>query len=174
MDSKKINVASFSIADGTSRLFTKIIGTKIRQVREERGLSIKNFANSIGVGITTVSELEKGYNFPKLETVLHITCSLGIEIGCVADMLREARNRYVHMDINMLEELQEDKVSQSKSEILDTSEEVNEEILHLDTILTANLNSTGVNMVKEFVNFIASQPKYQSRSAYSKKKKVKD
>ena len=47
-------------------------GEKIRQIRRERGMTLKDFGKVFGVGLTTVSNWEQGLNRPNVRTIKKI------------------------------------------------------------------------------------------------------
>ena len=61
----------------------KDIGSRIRTVRMERGITQAQLAEAVGVGVTHISHIETGNGIPSLATVLDVINAL----GCSADEL---------------------------------------------------------------------------------------
>ncbi|MFI1093627.1 helix-turn-helix domain-containing protein [Streptomyces sp. NPDC020917] len=59
------------------------VGRRLRQLREERGLSLSALARQSGTGKATLSELEAGRRNPTLETLYALTTALGIALSAV-------------------------------------------------------------------------------------------
>ena len=61
----------------------KDIGSRIRAIRMERGVSQAQLAEAVGVGVTHISHVETGSSIPSLPTFLDIVNAL----DCSADEL---------------------------------------------------------------------------------------
>lgn len=59
------------------------VGLRLRQLREERGLSLSGLARQSGAGKATLSELEAGRRNPTLETLYALTTALGVPLSAV-------------------------------------------------------------------------------------------
>jgi len=59
------------------------VGLRLRQLREERGLSLSALARQSGTGKATLSELEAGRRNPTLETLYALTTALGVPLSAV-------------------------------------------------------------------------------------------
>ncbi|MBY8879037.1 helix-turn-helix domain-containing protein [Actinacidiphila acidipaludis] len=57
------------------------VGLRLRQLREERGLSLSALARRSGTGKATLSELEAGRRNPTLETLYALTTALGVPLS---------------------------------------------------------------------------------------------
>lgn len=55
-----------------------IMGFKLKQFRQESGLSLKELARKTNLSISYLSEIEKGKKYPKPEKILHLAEALGI------------------------------------------------------------------------------------------------
>jgi transcriptional regulator with XRE-family HTH domain len=67
------------------------VGRRLRQLREERQLSLSALARRSGVGKATLSGLESGQRNPTLETLYALTTALGVPLSTVlADPLSAA------------------------------------------------------------------------------------
>ncbi len=55
-----------------------IMGFKLKQFRQESGLSLKELAEKTNLSISYLSEIEKGKKYPKPEKILHLAEALGI------------------------------------------------------------------------------------------------
>ncbi len=55
-----------------------MVGLRIRQLREERGLSQREFAELIGVVVMQINRYERGLNVPSVETVVKMAQALHI------------------------------------------------------------------------------------------------
>ena len=58
----------------------KIIGTRIKAIRKARGLSQEELADAIGRSVFTISQIERGVNFPKLDTLVDLANGLDCEL----------------------------------------------------------------------------------------------
>ncbi|MGP4005019.1 helix-turn-helix domain-containing protein [Streptomyces sp. 4N124] len=63
------------------------VGARIRQVRLDRGMSLRSLAREIGVSASLVSQIETGKSQPSVSTLYAITTALGISV----ESLFEAR-----------------------------------------------------------------------------------
>lgn len=61
----------------------KDIGSRIRAIRMERGMTQAQLAEAAGVGVTHISHIETGNGIPSLQTFLDVVNAL----GCSADEL---------------------------------------------------------------------------------------
>ncbi|MEU9837193.1 XRE family transcriptional regulator [Streptosporangium sp. NPDC048047] len=57
------------------------VGSRIRRLREERGVSLSELARRAGVGKATLSGLENGTRNPTLETLWAVTAELGVPLA---------------------------------------------------------------------------------------------
>jgi len=57
------------------------LGVRIRQLREDRGLSVERLAELAGLSVRGVLYLEHGRRNPRATTLLAIAAALGVEIG---------------------------------------------------------------------------------------------
>lgn len=57
------------------------IGPQLRQVREQAGLTLREFAKNVGVSPSLISQVERGLAMPSVGTLLNITKELGLELG---------------------------------------------------------------------------------------------
>ncbi|MEV1085501.1 XRE family transcriptional regulator [Streptomyces sp. NPDC050211] len=63
------------------------VGARIRQARQDRGMSLRSLAREIGVSASLVSQIETGKSQPSVSTLYAITTALGISV----ESLFEAR-----------------------------------------------------------------------------------
>jgi len=61
------------------------VGARIRQVRQERGLSLRGLAREIGVSASLISQIETGKSQPSVSTLYAITTALGISVEALFD-----------------------------------------------------------------------------------------
>ncbi|MEE4544899.1 helix-turn-helix domain-containing protein [Streptomyces sp. V4-01] len=66
------------------------VGRRLRQLREERGLSLSELARRSGTGKATLSELEAGRRNPTLETLYALTTALGVPLSAALTEPRSA------------------------------------------------------------------------------------
>ncbi|MEC3998631.1 helix-turn-helix domain-containing protein [Actinacidiphila sp. DG2A-62] len=57
------------------------VGRRLRELREDRGLSLSALARRSGTGKATLSELEAGRRNPTLETLYALTTALGVSLS---------------------------------------------------------------------------------------------
>ena len=60
--------------------YAQHFGFKIQQLRKEHNLSQEAFAESINKSVETVSKIERGLSFPRLDTALDIANTLNVEL----------------------------------------------------------------------------------------------
>lgn len=53
----------------------------VREIRQERGLTIRQLADLSGVSKSNISALEKGEIMPTVHTVCYLAVALGVELG---------------------------------------------------------------------------------------------
>jgi len=54
---------------------------RIRQLRERKGVSLRELARRAGVGVATLSRIESGTANPRLSTLLQLAEVLGVFVG---------------------------------------------------------------------------------------------
>jgi transcriptional regulator with XRE-family HTH domain len=59
----------------------KTLGQKIRELREEKDLSLREFAKKIGVSAAFLSDIELGRRYPSKKILPSISKNLGIDIN---------------------------------------------------------------------------------------------
>ena len=59
----------------------KTFGAKIRKLRKERGLSLRQFALMIGIDKGYLVDVEYGRKSPTLDTLAKIACGLDVEMS---------------------------------------------------------------------------------------------
>ena len=57
-----------------------MLGERIRALRTERGLSVRQFAAEVGVSPATISQVERDISDPSLETLRQIARALGVAL----------------------------------------------------------------------------------------------
>lgn len=63
----------------------RVIGERVRQLRQARGVSLSELARRAGIGKATLSGVETGTRNPTLETLWAITAQLGVPISAILD-----------------------------------------------------------------------------------------
>lgn len=63
----------------------RVVGQRVRELRQARGISLSELARRAGVGKATLSGVETGTRNPTLETLWAITAQLGVPIGAILD-----------------------------------------------------------------------------------------
>lgn len=58
---------------------TKRVVTNVIRLRHERGLSMKQLADLVGISVPYVSQLESGNRKPSLHMVCRIAAALGVD-----------------------------------------------------------------------------------------------
>jgi transcriptional regulator with XRE-family HTH domain len=54
---------------------------RIRQLRERKGVSLRELARRSGLGVATLSRIESGAANPRLSTLLQLADVLGVFVG---------------------------------------------------------------------------------------------
>jgi len=57
------------------------LGRRVKELREQRGLSQERLAEAVGRSVDTISNLERGASSTRLKTVADIAHALGVEIS---------------------------------------------------------------------------------------------
>lgn len=63
----------------------KIIGAKIKNIRESKQLSIEEVAERSGLGIEQIERIEGNLDFPSLAPLIKIARVLGVRLGTFLD-----------------------------------------------------------------------------------------
>ena len=66
----------------------KTFGAKIRKLRKERGLSLRQFALMIGIDKGYLVDVEYGRKSPTLDTLANIACGLDVEMSELLEGVR--------------------------------------------------------------------------------------
>ena len=69
------------------------VGQRLRQLRQDRGLTLAALSSQSGVSVSYLSAVENGVNHPSLQTLAAITDALGVRIPAV---LAEEGQPHVH------------------------------------------------------------------------------
>ncbi|GAB2668407.1 hypothetical protein GCM10027088_53960 [Nocardia goodfellowii] len=69
------------------------VGDRLRQIRQDRGLTLTALSRSCGVSVSYLSAVEKDINQPSLHTLAAITAALGVSIPDVVGHLGQAPAR---------------------------------------------------------------------------------
>ena len=69
----------------------KTFGAKIRKLRKERGLSLRQFALMIGIDKGYLVDVEYGRKSPTLDTLAKIACGLDVEMSELLEGVRLER-----------------------------------------------------------------------------------
>jgi len=67
----------------------KIIGEKIKSVREMKGISIENIAERSGLSVEQIERIEGNEDFPSLSPLIKIARVLGVRLGTFLDDQQE-------------------------------------------------------------------------------------
>ncbi|MBL8152190.1 MAG: helix-turn-helix transcriptional regulator, partial [Blastocatellia bacterium] len=63
-----------------------ILGVKVKNHRQAKGLSLKDLSEKTGLSISYLSEIEKGKKYPKLEKLILLAESLGVSFDDLVSM----------------------------------------------------------------------------------------
>ncbi|TDD14654.1 helix-turn-helix domain-containing protein [Nonomuraea diastatica] len=63
----------------------RVVGERLRRLRQARGVSLSELAKRAGIGKATLSGVETGARNPTLDTLWAITAQLGVPIGAILD-----------------------------------------------------------------------------------------
>lgn len=63
----------------------KIIGAKIKNIRESKGISLEDVAERSGLSIDQISRIEENIDFPSLAPLIKIARILGVRLGTFLD-----------------------------------------------------------------------------------------
>lgn len=59
----------------------QLLGARIRELREARGISLRRFAVSIGTDRTYLSEVERGMRSPTVDMAARVAHGLGLTLS---------------------------------------------------------------------------------------------
>ncbi len=68
-----------SVREITGR-FKRILGERLRILREERGMRLSDLSSQAGIPASVLSRLERGFTFPRRSTIEAIASVLGIDV----------------------------------------------------------------------------------------------
>jgi len=74
------------------------VGEKIKKLREEKGISLQEFAQRTGFSSAILSQIENHMVSPPLGTLIAVAKALDVEIGCFFEDVREAPFTIVRHD----------------------------------------------------------------------------
>ena len=57
---------------------SKLVGRRIREYREKAGISQEELADTVGMRVTSISNIERGRNFPTFENFIKIANSIKV------------------------------------------------------------------------------------------------
>ena len=81
------------------------IGLKIKEFRDQRGLTQKELADLIEMGNTTIANYEKGFRTPKKNTLFKIANALNVTIDDMFPILKQSDNSIIESVEEILSQL---------------------------------------------------------------------
>ena len=81
------------------------IGLKIKEFRDQRGLTQKELADLIEMGNTTIANYEKGFRTPKKNTLFKIANALNVTIDDLFPFLKQSDNSIIESVEEILSQL---------------------------------------------------------------------
>jgi len=81
------------------------IGLKIKEFRDQRGLTQKELADLIEMGNTTIANYEKGFRTPKKNTLFKIANALNVTIDDLFPILKQSDNSIIESVEEILSQL---------------------------------------------------------------------
>lgn len=81
------------------------IGVKIKEFRDQRGLTQKELADLIEMGNTTIANYEKGFRTPKKNTLFKIANALNVTIDDLFPILKQSDNSIIESVEEILSQL---------------------------------------------------------------------
>ena len=66
-------------------LETEHLGSRLRELRQQRGYSLRELADRLGISVSAVSQIERGVLQPSVNRLLAIVSALGVPLGRVFD-----------------------------------------------------------------------------------------
>lgn len=82
------------------------IGLKIKEFRDQRGLTQKELADLIEMGNTTIANYEKGFRTPKKNTLFKIANALNVTIDDLFPILKQSDNSIIESVEEILSQLE--------------------------------------------------------------------
>jgi transcriptional regulator with XRE-family HTH domain len=64
----------------------KAFGQKVRELRQQKGMSIEEFANTVGIHVTQLSRLERGETNVTISYIMLLAKELGVQPGLLLEM----------------------------------------------------------------------------------------
>lgn len=158
------------------------IGTKIKNIRKERGISQKDFAHMLGIPISTLANYENNHREPSIDLLIRIYEILGVSL----DTLKKGSNNlkdigYSEVNIpnigNKIKEIRKsNKLTQSGegcSTVKDNGSFIVKQDIRnkLENIVSCYSNSSlDYKEIIEVVNFIEIAIKCKLEEIYSRNK----
>jgi len=65
----------------STRTSGELLGERVRELRQKRGLTQVDLGERLGLPQSRVSEIEKGSRVPNLETILRLALALGCKVS---------------------------------------------------------------------------------------------
>lgn len=92
----------------------KLVGKRIKQIREKAGLTQEQLANRVDISVTHMSAIERGITFPcgdKLIKILNETNSSADSVFCdVVNASIEENINYIHNKLRVLPKDEQEKI----------------------------------------------------------------
>jgi len=74
----------------------KLLGRRIRRIRQEKGLTLKEIEARVGVSATHISEIERGKTSPTIQALEKIAQAMGVLPSHLIDLPQVARPTVLH------------------------------------------------------------------------------
>ncbi|MDX8365242.1 helix-turn-helix domain-containing protein [Cytobacillus sp. IB215665] len=95
------------------------LGAIVKKIRKERNITQKELAKGLCCQ-TTISYLEKGKAFPRIDTMYYIASRLGVTVDYFFQLIEEEQNIYASDTVTLLEKLVKEKDYQQIFELAST------------------------------------------------------
>ncbi|HEY0769024.1 MAG TPA: helix-turn-helix transcriptional regulator, partial [Sphingobacteriaceae bacterium] len=98
-----------------------ILGMKLRQLRDEKGLSLAELAQSTGISISYLNEIEKGKKLPKPDKISVLANSLDVSYDWLVSLKMNKKLAPVAeiLQSKMMKEVLHDVLGIDKSQLMD-------------------------------------------------------
>jgi transcriptional regulator with XRE-family HTH domain len=85
-------------------LFRRVLGEVLREMRKERGWTLKVLSTMAGVSLSFMSELERGAKEASSEVLLSVCKAFGIQIECLLDKISDRYKLLRQLDDTLLDD----------------------------------------------------------------------
>ena len=139
------------------------LSEKIRQVREERGMTQKEVASLMGISQQAYGQYESGKREPKPETLGRIAAALNVSLNEITDETDIITDSNMHLYIHSFVQGNTDQIQMELSSFYKILYQF--PYAHDLWIAFQSLNNTGKSVAVERIQELSEIPRYQDPSS---------